>query len=95
MVAFGKSLELFIVSDIPLAFVPKRMNCGSWPGAALSNFLTLYRAAGTRVSKGRDVPGQTGTGRPVVPLSWDIKKILVPVSLCPGPRAGANVHVLF
>ena len=30
-----------------------------------------------RVSTGRDVPGQ--------------KKILVPVSLCPGTRAGANV----
>jgi hypothetical protein len=25
----------------------------------------------TRVSTGRDVPGQTGTGRPVVPLSRD------------------------
>ena len=31
------------------------------------------------------------TGRPVVPLSWNKKKILVPVSLCPGTRAGANV----
>ena len=30
------------------------------------------------VSKGRDVPGQTGTGHPVVPLSRDKKKILVP-----------------
>ena len=50
---------------------------------------------GTSVSKGRDVPrdvpGQTGTGRPVVPLSRDKKKILVPVSRCPGTRAGANV----
>ena len=59
---------------------------------------------GTRVSTGRDIPGQTGTGRPVVPLSWDKKnslsrcpfvpgqkKFLVPVSRCPGTRAGANV----
>ena len=45
---------------------------------------------GTRVSTGRDIPGQTGTGRPVVPLSWD-KKILVLVSLCPGTRAGAKI----
>ena len=37
----------------------------------------------SRVSKERDVPGQTGTVRPVVPLSRD-KKIFVPVSLCPG-----------
>ena len=45
----------------------------------------------TSVSKGQDVPGQTGTGRPVVPLSRDKKKLLVPVSRCPGTRAGANV----
>ena len=35
--------------------------------------------------------GQTGTGRPVVPLSRDKKKNLVPVSRCPVTRAGANV----
>ena len=45
----------------------------------------LYRyIVQTRVSKGRDVPrdvqGQTGTGRPVVPLSRD-KKIFL--SRCP------------
>ena len=45
----------------------------------------------TSVSKGRDVPGQTGTGRPVVPLSRDKKILPVPLSLCPGTRAGANV----
>ena len=31
-------------------------------------------------SKERDVPGQTGTGRPVIPLSRDKKKLL---SQCP------------
>ena len=35
--------------------------------------------------------GQTGTGRPAVPLSRDKGIFLVPVSLCPGTRAGANV----
>ena len=41
------------------------------------------------VSKGRDVPGQTGTSRcPFVPGQ---KKILVPVSRCPGTRKRANV----
>ena len=39
----------------------------------------------------RDVPGQTGTGRPVVPVSGDKKSNLVPVSRCPGTRAEANV----
>ena len=39
-----------------------------------------------RVSKGRDVPGQTGTGRPVVPLSRDKKVLPVPLSLCPGTK---------
>jgi hypothetical protein len=34
----------------------------------------------SRVSKGRDVPGQSGTGRPVVPLSRDKK---VSFSCCP------------
>ena len=43
------------------------------------------------VSTGRDVPGQTGTERPVVPLSRDKKTNLVPVSRCPRTRAGANV----
>ena len=36
----------------------------------------------TSVSKGRDVPLSLCTGT---------KKILVPVSRCPGTRAGANV----
>ena len=49
----------------------------------------------TRVSTGRDVPrdvpGQTGTGRPAVPLSRDKDIFLVPVSLCPGTRAGVDV----
>ena len=45
---------------------------------------------GIKISKGRDaprdVPGQTGTLHPVV-----LKKILVPVSRCPGTKAGAIV----
>jgi hypothetical protein len=49
----------------------------------------------TRVSKGRDFPGQTGMGRPVVPLSRD-KKISCPgvplsrdkgSSKCPGTNS--------
>ena len=36
----------------------------------------------TRVSRGRDVPGQCGTGQ---------KYFLVPLSLCPGTRAGAKI----
>ncbi len=32
-----------------------------------------------------------GTGRPAVPLSRDKDISLVPLSLCPGARAGANV----
>ena len=32
-----------------------------------------------------------GTGRPAVPLSRDKDIFLVPVSLCPGTRAGVNV----
>ena len=38
----------------------------------------------TRVSTGRDVPGQTGTGRPVVPLSRDKKKFLSRCPFVPG-----------
>ena len=53
------------------------------------NWLCSY--VRTSVSKGRDVPGQTGTGHPVVPLSRDNSISLVPLSLCPGTRAGANV----
>ncbi len=49
----------------------------------------------TSVSKGqdvpRDVPGQTGTGRPAVPLSRDKDSFFVPVSLCPGTRPGGSV----
>ena len=47
--------------------------------------IQIYWEILSSVSKGRDVPrdvpGQTGTGRPVVPLSWDKKKFL---SRCPG-----------
>ena len=75
--------------------------------------MVLYDLQGqvqVRVSKGRDVPrdvpGQTGTGRPVVPLSRDKKKILsrcpvVPGQgqkqmsrdkfLCPGPSRGKTI----
>ena len=38
----------------------------------------------TSVSKGRDVPGQTGTGRPVVPLSWDKNFFLSRCPVVPG-----------
>ena len=41
-----------------------------------------------KVSKRRDVPRQSGTGRPVVPLSRD-KNIFL--SLCPATRAGAKI----
>ena len=55
----------------------------------------VWKRLQTRVSKGRDVPrdvpGQTGTGRPAVPLSRDKDIFLVPVSLCPGTRAWVNV----
>ena len=44
---------------------------------ANKTIFTRWLMVSTSVSKGRDVPGQ--------------KKILVPVSLCPGTRAGANV----
>ena len=44
-----------------------------------------------RVSKGRDVPGQTRTVRPVVPLSRDKKIFLSQCPFCPWTRAGANV----
>ena len=36
-----------------------------------------------RVFKGRDVPGQSGTGRPIVPGQ---KSFLVPLYLCPGTK---------
>ena len=39
----------------------------------------------------RNVPGQTRMGRPVVPLSWDKPRCDVPLSLCPGTRAGAKI----
>ena len=51
----------------------------------------LVLPAPGRVSTGRDVPGQTGTGRPAVPLSRDKDILLVPLSLCPGTRAGVGV----
>ena len=57
----------------------------------IDKVLTQVRLTCTSVSKERDVPGQTGTGRPVIPLSQDKKKIVVPVSHCLGTRAGANV----
>ena len=48
--------------------------------------LSFHNNFSNRVSKGRDVPGQTGTGRPVVPLSRDNEGTSVPVSLCPGTK---------
>ena len=45
-----------------------------------SNQTESNKVIWSRVSKGRDVPGQTGTGRPVVPLSRDKK---VSLSRCP------------
>ena len=49
----------------------------------------IYPSAEFKLGFSRDVPGQTGMGRPVVPLSGTIF-FLVLVSLCPGTRAGAN-----
>ena len=54
----------------------------------------------TLVSKGRDIPGQTGTGRPVVPLSRDKKNSCpgVPLSRdkgrskCPGTNSSVPGH---
>ena len=46
----------------------------------IDKVLTQVRLTCTSVSKERDVPGQTGTGRPVIPLSRDKKKLL---SRCP------------
>ena len=46
----------------------------------IDKVLTQVRLTCTSVSKERDVPGQTGTGRPVIPLSRDKKKLL---SQCP------------
>ena len=43
----------------------------------------------SRVSKGRDVPGQTGTGRPVVPLSQDKKVSLSRCPFVPGQKSFA------
>ena len=56
----------------------------------------------TKVSKGEDVPRQSGTGCPIVPLSRDKtvslprcpgtkKSFLAPLSLCPGTRAAAKI----
>ena len=42
----------------------------------IDKVLTQVRLTCTSVSKERDVPGQTGTGRPVIPLSRDKKKLL-------------------
>ena len=42
--------------------------------------LIQWSGVGFRVSKGQDVPGQTGAGGPVVPLSRDKK---VSLSRCP------------
>ena len=70
----------------------------------IDNFERLHLLFETRVSKWRDVPGQTGMGRPVVPLSWDKKvslsrcpfvpgqkSFLVPLSFWPGTRAAVNI----
>jgi hypothetical protein len=55
------------------------------PGLGFHWFLTLLESAvETRVSKGRDVPGQSGTGRPVVSLSRDKKDSLSRCPFVPG-----------
>ena len=46
----------------------------------IDKVLTQVRLTCTSVSKERDVPGQTGTGRPVIPLSRDKKVLPVPLS---------------
>ena len=49
----------------------------------------IHFLASTRVSTGRDVPGQTGTGRPVVPLSRDKKVSLSRCPFVPGQKSFA------
>ena len=50
---------------------------------------TKFLLVHTRVSKGRDVQGQTGTGRPVVPLSRDKKVPLSRHPFVPGQKSFA------
>ena len=56
----------------------------------LPNKITMIRLSTGR-DVPRDVPGQTGTGRPAVPLSRDKDIFLVPLSLCPGTTTPALV----
>jgi hypothetical protein len=51
--------------------------------------LIQWSRVGFRVSKGRDVPGQTGAGRPVVPLSRDKKVSLSRCPFVPGQKSFA------
>ena len=61
----------------------------------IDKVLTQVRLTCTSVSKERDVPGQTGTGRPVIPLSRDKKNCCPSVPLswdkgrskCPGTNS--------
>ena len=50
----------------------------------IDKVLTQVRLTCTIVSKERDVPGQTGTGRSFVPLSRDKKKLLSQCPIVPG-----------
>ena len=50
----------------------------------IDKVLTQVRLTCTSVSKERDVPGQTGTGRPVIPLSRDKRKFLSRCPFVPG-----------
>ena len=51
--------------------------------------LIQWSGVGFRVSKGQDVPGQTGAGGPVVPLSRDKKVSLSRCPFVPGQKSFA------
>ena len=55
----------------------------------IDKVLTQVRLTCTSVSKERDVPGQTGTGRPVIPLSRDKKISLSRRPFVPGQKSFA------
>ena len=86
------SISNFFITKTPLANNWRRKKIPSCSYSALYEYLwaTFSKYVWIRVSTGRDVPrdvpGQTGTGRPVVPLSRDKKFLPVPLSLCPGTK---------
>ena len=91
----SNSLSDFVFFDMPNSFFLFQdvyLRSNSLKIQSMNTYNDRSKATvSTRVSKGRGVPGQTGTGRPVVPLSRDKKFLPVPLSLCPGTRAGAKI----